>query len=113
MTVDPTPTEATFEGAMERLEQIVEQMESGRLPLEEMLKHYEEGTKLVRLCSGKLSAAEKKIEIIARNATGKPQVEEFDPAVPVVPPPPAAAPASKSSKTSASKPSASDDVRLF
>jgi exodeoxyribonuclease VII small subunit len=108
MTVDNDSTKETFESAMERLEEIVGQMESGRLPLEEMLTRYEEGTKLVKLCSGKLADAEKRIEIIARNAAGKPQVEEFDPTAPIAP-----TPASKSSRSAASKPSDSDDVRLF
>jgi len=101
-------SEASFEDAMERLEQIVEEMESGRLPLEEMLKQYEEGTRLVKLCSSKLSAAEKRIEIIARNAAGKPQPEPFDPETPAS----QAAPA-KSSKSNPAKSAAPDDVRLF
>ena len=63
---------------MGRLEKIVEQMESNQLPLEEMLERYEEGIKLVKLCSDKLGAAEKRIEIITRNASGKPQVVEFE-----------------------------------
>ncbi len=110
MTKPTAATEATFEEAMERLEGIVEQMESGRLPLEAMLERYEEGTQLVKLCSEKLAAAEKRIEIIARNASGKLRVEEFDPAAETNPPAPA--PAAKSSRP-ASKLSPPDDVRLF
>ena len=90
---------ATFENALERLEQIVEQMEADALPLEEMLERYEEGIKLVAFCSAKLDAAQKRIELVARNAAGEPQIAEFDPA----------APPSKGT----SKRAAPDDVSLF
>ena len=71
--------EQTFESAIERLEQIVEAMESDKMPLEELLTRYEEGTRLVKTCQQKLEAAEKRIEIITRNASGKPQLTEFEP----------------------------------
>lgn len=70
--------EPSFEKAIERLEAIVEQMESDKLPLEELLQRYEEGVKLVKLCSDKLAAAEKRIEIITRDASGKPVVSDFE-----------------------------------
>ena len=73
-------TDENFESAMARLEAIVTDMESDKLPLEELLTRYEEGVKLVKVCEEKLTAAEKRIEIIARNAAGEPQIEEFDPA---------------------------------
>jgi len=41
-------TEPNFEGAMDRLEKIVEQMESGKLPLEDLIVRYEEGMNLVK-----------------------------------------------------------------
>ena len=98
----------TFENAVERLEHIVEEMEGDQLPLEEMLQRYEEGTKLVKLCGEKLTAAEKRIEIVARNASGKPQIDPFDPAAPT--PPPTRAPRSTKGP---SKPAPADDVSLF
>lgn len=70
--------EPTFESAVERLETIVGQMESDKLPLDELLVRYEEGMQLVKLCSGKLEAAEKKIEIITRAANGEPKTEPFE-----------------------------------
>ncbi len=76
--MDAGNTPASFEEAMERLEIIVGQMESGDLPLEEILTRYEEGTRLVRDCTARLSAAEKRIELIARNAAGAPEVVPFD-----------------------------------
>src|SRR5438874_5754570 len=68
----------TFETAIERLEAIVEQMEADSLPLEELLVHYEEGLKLVKFCSEKLDSAEKRIEIISRDASGKARLVEFE-----------------------------------
>ena len=78
-TPNSKATEASFESAMERLDAIVEQMEANKLPLEELLRGYEEGLKLVKFCSEKLDAAEKRIEIITRDAMGKPQITEFEP----------------------------------
>ena len=74
------PAEHTFESALERLEGIVEEMEGDRLPLELLLERYSEGTGLLKVCQEKLDAAEKKIEIITRGASGKPQLTPFDPA---------------------------------
>ena len=71
--------EINFEGAMDRLEKIVEQMESGKMPLEDLIVRYEEGMNLVKVCQERLANAERKIEIIARNSAGKPVVKEFEP----------------------------------
>lgn len=98
-----TASAQNFETAIERLEGIVEAMESEKLPLEELLIRYEEGIKLVKVCQEKLEAAEKRIEIITRNAAGKAEVEEFEPS--------AAAPASAPAKVK--KPDTSADVSLF
>ena len=72
--------ELNFESAMDRLEKIVEQVESGKLPLEDLIVRYEEGMNLVKICQERLANAEQKIEIIARNSAGKPVVKEFEPA---------------------------------
>jgi exodeoxyribonuclease VII small subunit len=74
-----TAPEANFEQAMKRLEEIVEQMESGDLPLEDLIVRYEEGMKLVKVCQERLASAEQRIEIITRNSAGKPVVKEFEP----------------------------------
>ena len=76
---DTKSTEHSFETAMHRLEKVVADMESDTLPLEDLLTRYEEGVKLVKVCEEKLAAAEKRIEIITRNAAGAPQIEEFEP----------------------------------
>ena len=70
--------ELSFEKAMERLEAIVEEMESGKMPLEELLVRYEEGMKLVKVCQDRLSRAEQKIEIITRDHEGKVAVKNFE-----------------------------------
>jgi exodeoxyribonuclease VII small subunit len=75
---DAKKEEPSFETAIGRLESIVEQMESDKLSLEDLLARYEEGVKLVKLCSEKLQAAEKRIEIITRDAGGRPKAAAFD-----------------------------------
>ena len=61
----------TFEDAAEKLEAIVEAMESEELPLEKLLVQYEEGTMLVKVCESKLQAAEKRITQLEENLEGE------------------------------------------
>ena len=61
----------TFEDAAEKLEAIMEAMESEELPLEKLLVQYEEGTKLVKVCESKLQAAEKRITQLEENLEGE------------------------------------------
>lgn len=75
----PQANELNFEKAMGRLETIVEQMESGKLPLEDLIVRYEEGMNLIKVCQERLTSAEQKIEIIARNSAGQPTVKDFEP----------------------------------
>lgn len=56
----------TFEQAMEKLEGIVERIESGQTGLAESITEYEQGVKLIRQCRTILDAAEKKIQLLAR-----------------------------------------------
>ena len=51
----------TFEQALERLEEIAEQLEQGSVPLDESLKLYEEGSKLAAVCNSALKTAQQKI----------------------------------------------------
>lgn len=62
-----TRDEISFEKALERLETIVEEMESGKLSLEDMMKRFEEGQGLSKLCSAKLNQVERRIEILVKN----------------------------------------------
>ena len=63
--------EPTFEQALAQLEQIVQKLERGELPLEESLKLYEDGVRLSRLCHRKLEEAEGKIEMLVKDARGE------------------------------------------
>jgi exodeoxyribonuclease VII small subunit len=60
-----------FEEAIKRLESIVETMESGELPLEDLLSRYEEGTGLARHCQSKLTQAELRIQQLEKSANGE------------------------------------------
>ena len=72
-------TTHTFETAVGRLEQVVEEMGSDKLPLEDLIKRYEEGIQLVKICEEKLQAVEKRVEILMRKAGGDPELVPFDP----------------------------------
>lgn len=78
-SVKKSDPQLNFEAAMDRLEGIVDQMESGKMPLEELIVRYEEGMKLVKVCQERLACAEQRIEIITRNHAGKPVVKPFEP----------------------------------
>ncbi len=56
--------ELKFETALAELEQIVQNMEGGRLPLEESLEAYRRGAELLRHCQQQLGDAERKIEVL-------------------------------------------------
>lgn len=98
-------TNLNFENAMERLEKIVEQMESGKLALEDLIVQYEEGMNLVKVCQERLASAEQKIEIIARDSAGKPTVKKFESGT--------EAKIDNRTLDEAEKESESDEVRLF
>ena len=74
---EKTKTTMSFEKALERLEKIAEEMESGELGLEKMVVAFEEGQKLVKLCSSKLNEVEKKIEQLVKKADGTTVAEPF------------------------------------
>lgn len=74
------PAPRTFQEAIEELEQILSEMESGQLGLEDSLARYERGTQLSQYCRGVLNAAEKKIETIGRAADGGLVVAPMTPA---------------------------------
>jgi exodeoxyribonuclease VII small subunit len=69
--------EPSFEDAMQRLEAIVDAMESGDTPLAELLAQFEEGSKLLAQCEHRLKAAELKIEQLKRQKDGTAILEHF------------------------------------
>ena len=62
--------EMKFEEALKKLEKIVEELESGKLSLDDSLKKYEEGVKLSRFCHKSLQGAQKKIQVLAKKGQG-------------------------------------------
>ena len=60
----------SFEAALTKLETIVESMESGEVPLAELLARFEEGNKLLKLCEARLKEAELKIEQLKKSKDG-------------------------------------------
>jgi exodeoxyribonuclease VII small subunit len=60
----------TFENAMKKLEQIVQELESGDQPLEKAIKKFEEGVQLSKFCSEKLDETEKRITILLQDQEG-------------------------------------------
>ena len=65
---EATTEELSFEEALERLEEIVEDLEGGQMTLEDSLKRFQEGMGLRALCLGKLQDAETKIEQVLADA---------------------------------------------
>lgn len=69
----------SFEAAVSRLNEIVEALEEGELPLEESLKLFEEGILLTRASNARLAAAERRVEkLLHVGRDGTPQVEDFE-----------------------------------
>jgi len=68
VTSDAQPS---FEAALKQLEEIVQRLEKGELPLEDSLKLYEDGVRLSRLCHAKLEEAEGRIEVLIKDARGE------------------------------------------
>ncbi len=71
-------SKTTFEQSMKKLEQIVQELESGDLPLEEAMEKFEEGIKLSNLCSEKLDETEKKITLLLQNQEGSVLEKPFE-----------------------------------
>ena len=64
-SVTPDP-EVRFEDAIERLETIIERMETEQIPLDELLEDYENGTNLLKLCRNRIDSARTRVETINR-----------------------------------------------
>lgn len=75
---DKEGSEAKFETALEELEKLVEQLESGDLTLEDSLAAFEKGVGLVKFCNQKLNEVEKKVELLVRDKEGKLQLKALE-----------------------------------
>lgn len=74
-----TGTPPSFEQALDQLEKIVDSMESGDVPLAELLAKYENGSQLLKVCEARLKDAELRIEILKKQ-NGAPATARFEPA---------------------------------
>jgi exodeoxyribonuclease VII small subunit len=70
--------EMPFEEAMQKLESIVDAMESGELPLESLMAKFEEGTRLAKICQERLARAEVRIQQLEKNAAGDLTLKPMD-----------------------------------
>ena len=70
--------EVSFEDALDRLEEIVDLLESGENPLEKSLELFEEGVGLVKLCNKKLENVENSVKILINN-NGEMEEKDFKP----------------------------------
>lgn len=75
MAENKDPQTIKFETALEQLELVVEQLESGELSLEDSLAAFEKGVGLVRICNQKLSEVEKKVELLIKDKEGRLQLK--------------------------------------
>ena len=68
----------TFEASLNELEKIVKQLENGDMPLEESLKLFENGERLSRECRERLNNAERRIEVLMKEADGSFKLESVE-----------------------------------
>jgi exodeoxyribonuclease VII small subunit len=76
--VSETKKDQSFEGALKNLEAIIEELETGDVPLADLVDQYEKGTLLLKTCHERLNEAELKIEKL-RDKADQPVFENFDP----------------------------------
>jgi len=70
--------EKNFEAALDRLEEIVEELEKGDVALEQSLKLFEEGIKLSRICTKRLEDAERRVDILLKDKAGNMVAQPFE-----------------------------------
>lgn len=73
----PSPKKINLEKSLADLEKVVEELESGDLPLEQAMKKFEAGIKLTRGCQAALKEAEQKVEILLKSTDGE-SLEDFE-----------------------------------
>ena len=67
-----------LEKSLADLEALVEELESGDLPLDKAMKKFEDGIKLTRRCQAALQEAEQKVQVLMKSAGGEEVLEEFE-----------------------------------
>jgi exodeoxyribonuclease VII small subunit len=71
MAEEERPDSLTFEAALKRLEEVLDSLEHGELPLEEAMHAFEEGVGLVRVCHQKLDEVDRRVELLLKDETGR------------------------------------------
>ncbi|ETR70679.1 MAG: exodeoxyribonuclease VII small subunit [Candidatus Magnetoglobus multicellularis str. Araruama] len=61
----------TFESAIEQLDKIVDELETGDIPLEQAIKKFEEGVKLSQICTKRLDETEEKMSMLIKTSDGQ------------------------------------------
>ena len=64
MSQSPNPPPASYEAALAELDELVSRIESGQLPLEQLLSGYERGAELLHYCREKLQAVENQVKVL-------------------------------------------------
>ncbi|HEX7720365.1 MAG TPA: exodeoxyribonuclease VII small subunit [Woeseiaceae bacterium] len=67
-----------LEKSLEQLESLIDELESGDLPLDTAMKKFEEGVRLTRSCQSALKDAEQRVEILLKSTGGDEVLEDFD-----------------------------------
>ncbi len=74
----PQKNSVNLEKSLADLEALVEELESGELPLDKAMKKFEQGIKLTRNCQSILKDAEQKVEVLLKSADGGESLQDFD-----------------------------------
>ena len=73
---DAPTTPASYGEAVEQLELLIDRLESGQLPLEELLGQYQRGTELLRYCRDRLQVVEDQVRLLDEDGKLKPWIPE-------------------------------------
>jgi exodeoxyribonuclease VII small subunit len=68
-----------FEEMLKRLERLIEELEDEEVSLDESLKKYEEGIRLLKLCRNKLDSMKKRVEVLLKKEDGRIEAKPFEP----------------------------------
>ena len=69
----------TYEEKIKRIEEIIAEMETGKLSLDDSIKNFKEGTELISDCRKILEGYQKAITMVVGEKDGKPEEEDFTP----------------------------------
>lgn len=70
--------EIKFEKALAELQKIVDELEGGDMELDDSLKRFERGVKLIQVCSKKLEDAQRRVDVLVKSRDGKKSLKDFE-----------------------------------